>query len=137
MEIEKPKFRCDTAKAIDELAHFFNYPNDERMQDWEYEVANSEHLQNYLDYYTKSTDDDVKFCLVEMALQALEETEKEKRETYWKQLKTIIIKNIDIHEYTLHYWCSFDYSDKELSECWEITPMLRNLWNEIKNNSTE
>ncbi len=134
MEIEKPKFRCGTAKAIDELANFFNYPNDKRMQDWEIEVANPEHLQNYLDYYTKSTDDDVKFCLVEMALQALEETEKEKREPYWKQLKTIIIKNIDIHEYTLHYWCYFGF---ELSDCWEITPMLRRLWNEIKNNSTK
>ncbi len=128
--MKEPKFRCGTQKAITKLAKKFNYPYHKGMQDWTYEVANSKDIENYLNYYTQG-DEDEKFCLIEMLLQALDEIEdKERFNKYWNLTRKIIIKDFHIHEYTIYYWRFIDY---DLSECCEVTPNIRNLWNEIVN----
>ncbi|MDP8051469.1 hypothetical protein QJU23_03390 [Pasteurella atlantica] len=129
-----PQFRCGTAKAIKELSIKFNYPCHKGMQDWAYEVANPKDIENYFSSYKEETDEDKKFVLMEMMLQALDEIEnQEEFDKNWRILKPIINQDFYIHEYTIYYWCFWGYKE---SDCWEITLYIRELWKEIKNKCT-
>ncbi len=130
MTSEEPKFRCGTERAINELAKRFDYPNHKVMQDWTYEVANQKDIEKYLNYYTEANEDE-KFCLIEMLLEALSETDdKDKFNKYWGLTRKIIIKDFHIHEYTIYYRRFIDY---KLSDCCQVTPNIRELWNEMVN----
>ncbi len=134
MKIMEPEFRCGAAKAIEELSIKFNYPNHTGMQDWAYEVANSKDVEKYFSSYKEETDEDKKFVLMEMMLQALAEIENQDEfKNNWRVLKPIIKQDFHIHEYTIYYWCFWDY---KVSDCWETTPYVRELWKEIKNERT-
>ncbi len=129
--MREPKFRCGTAKAIEELSIKFNYPNHVGMQDWAYEVAKSEDIEKYFSHYKEVIDEDKKFVLMEMLIQAIDDIQNQKIfDNHWRHLKSIIIEDFYIHEYTIYYWCCWDC---KLSDCWEITSHIRKLWKEIKN----
>lgn len=130
MKVEEPNFRCGTKKAIEELVAQYNYPYADWMQDWPYEIADPNEIENYFRHYDEQIDEDKKFSLMEMLIQALTDIENEADfNTNWKLLKEKIIKDFKIHEYTIFYWCCFGES---LSDCWKISPKMRELWNEIK-----
>lgn len=130
MKVEEPKFRCGTKKAIDELVAQYNYPYAEWMQDWPYEIAEPNEIENYFRHYEEQIDEDKKFSLMEMLIQALTDIENETDfNKYWKILREKIIEDFKIHEYTVFYWSCFG---ENLSDCWKITPSMRELWNEIK-----
>ena len=76
MKIKEPKHRYGCRKAIKELVATFNYPYEEWMQDWPYEIADSKEVDNYFLHYDKQTnDDDKKFSLMEMLIQAVNDIE--------------------------------------------------------------
>lgn len=128
--MEEPKFRCGTKKAIEELVATYKYPYESWMQDWPYEIADSKEIKNYFEHYALQTDEDKKFSLMEMLIQSLEDIEDDKDfEKYWLQLKKLITQDFKIHEYTIFYWSSFG---KKLSNCWNITPKMREIWKELK-----
>lgn len=130
----EPEFRCGTRKAMDELAEELNLPFEEWMQDWPYEVASSDDLDKYLDHYQTLSDEDKKFVLMEAIIQATEDQiGDELFEKSWYKVKPLLEKNFAIHEYTIHYWCSFDNAD--LDDCWKIAGNMRQLW--IENCKSE
>lgn len=129
--MKEPKSRYGTKKAIDELIAQYGYPYKEWMQDWPIEIADFNEIENYFRHYDKQVDEDKKFILMEMLIQALTDIENEGDfNKYWNLLKTRIIKDFKIHEYTIFYWCCFE---EKLSLCWKVTPNMRELWKEIKN----
>ncbi|CAM1368580.1 conserved hypothetical protein [Tenacibaculum litopenaei] len=131
MKIEEPKFRCGNGKAIKELVATYAYPYADWMQDWPYEIADSKEIENYFQHYDEQTEEDKKFSLMEMLIQALTDIEdKNDFDKNWKRLKSRIIKDFVVHEYTLFYWSCFG---ENLSDCWKVTPYMRELWKEIKN----
>ncbi len=128
MKIKETKFRCGKAKAIKELVEKYNYPYNDSAQDWSYEIAKPKEIENYFRHYDEQTDEDKKFVLMQILIQALTDIENQDEfDKNWSCLKLRIIKDFDIHEYTVFYWCNFD---RKLSDCWKITPYLRKLWEE-------
>ena len=134
MTVREPKFRCGTKKAIDELVAEYNYPFADWMQDWPYEIAESKEIGNYFRHYDEQKDDDKKFSLMEMLIQSLTDIENEiKFNENWNLLRERIIKDFKIHEYTVFYWSCFDVN---ISDCWKVSPKMRELWKEMKNGKT-
>lgn len=122
-----PIFRCGTRKAIEELATELNLPNDLSMQDWSYEVSNPNDIDKYISHYFLTEDDDKKFVLMEMILQALVDQSYEQQILiYWDKIKPILTDNFNIHEFTVHYWK--ELTDNNFENCKTLTPLLRQLW---------
>jgi hypothetical protein len=115
MKIIEPKFRCGTKKAIEELVAEYDYPYAHWMQDWPYEIADPKEIENYFRHYDEQTDEDKKFILMQMLIQALTDIESESDFIeYWKLLKKRVIKDFQTHEYTIFYWSCFG---ENLSDC--------------------
>ena len=123
----KPEFRCGTKKAIDELAEELNLPNHPTMQDWSYTAGHPNDIDKYIAHYNLTTDEDKKFVLMELIIQATEDQiEKTNFNKYWDKVKNILQKNFTIHEYTIFYWSCFD--TQNVNDCWTITENMRELW---------
>ncbi|MFM9948049.1 MAG: hypothetical protein ACKV1O_08940 [Saprospiraceae bacterium] len=123
----KPTFRCGTKKAIDELAEELNLPNDLNMQDWSYEVSNPNDIDKYISHYYLTADDDKKFVLMEMILQAIvDQSDVQQLLICWKKVNPILTDNFKIHEFTVHYWK--DLTDDNFDNCKILSPLLRQLW---------
>jgi len=121
-------FRCGTRKAIDKLARKLNLPNDLTMQDWSYTAGNPCEIEKYISLYGLTTDEDEKFVLMELIIQATEDQETEELfAKYWNKIKPILEKDFKIHEYTIYYWSCFD--NENINECWKITTFVRQIWN--------
>jgi len=126
MKIKEPEFRC--GGNWQELADQFGYEISKHDQDWTYTIVESDRIEEYIQAYgTKITNEDTKFSLMEMIIQSLTEQENEKlMNEKWKQVKPILNKDFDLHEYTIYYWCCWDNDD--IDDCWEVTPLLREFW---------
>lgn len=131
MNTREPKFRCGTAKAIYSVVIKFNLPHEEWMQDFPIEISDAEKIEDYFGFYDQVTDDDEKFVLMELLIQATTE-QPTSWDLYhsWLELKQRLIQDFLIHEYTVYYWCCFD--NKDIEECWSITPYMRELWYQQK-----
>ena len=124
-----PRYR--TRKAIDELAVELNLPNESWMQDWPYEVVVHSDIDRFFAHYKRLLDEDKKFLLMQAIIQAIEEQPTETLFIkLWDKAKTILEKEFTLHEYTIYYWACLDTEDIE--DCWRITPVMRELWNEVK-----
>lgn len=122
MITKKPNFRCSTAKAIGELALELDLP--ENTQDWEYIVGKPNDIEKYIHHYGTLSDDDKKFTLMEVIIQATTDQRNiDDFNKYWTIIKPLLEDNFSIHEYSIFYWCCFGYE-----ECWTITPNMRKLW---------
>nr|WP_295865996.1 hypothetical protein [uncultured Chitinophaga sp.] len=127
--IKAPVARYPTYEAIQALARAFNYPYDQHMQDWEYEVARFADIEKYFTTYETSDDDDIRFILMEMII----ETSNEDRYFDWKgqvwpKVYSLLKKNFLLHAYTVYYWCDFD--SERIEDSFSITPEMRGLWEE-------
>ena len=133
----EPKLRFVTNKAIEEITIGLNleyHLND--YQDWEYIVGKPEDIESYIEYYNLDINDDCKFALMEIIIQAVEDQEKESDFLkYIESIQRILLTNFNTHEYTIFYWSCFD--NENLEDCWKVTPYLRTLWekNSINNMS--
>ena len=126
----KPTFRFATKKALDELTIELNLT--ERIPEWEvvagysYTPANPEDIDQYLSHYSLIDDEDKKFALMEMILQAnVDQTNESKFMHYWQKVKPILIRDYLIHEYTIHYWKEMTESNFE--NCKLLSPLLQEL----------
>lgn len=126
--MNKPKYRSETKKAIDEIAQELNLGNTQVIQDWAYEVANYKDIEKYINHYKSTTDSDKQFVLMQIIIQA---TEDQKEETefvkYWNIVKNLLSINFQVHEYTIYYWSVFGAN---FTDSWRITPFMREVWNE-------
>ncbi|MCP2026625.1 hypothetical protein L1276_001769 [Flavobacterium sp. HSC-32F16] len=122
----EPKFRCGTRTAIDKVAKELNMPLDDCMQDWPYEVANSNEIDKYISHYRRLGDDE-KFVLMQAIIQANEDQrEEESFLKYWIVIQDLLIQDFHIHEYTVYYWSCFD--NENIEDCWKISPFMRELF---------
>jgi hypothetical protein len=133
----KPTFRTTTKKAIELIADKLNLPNDTAMQDWAYEVTNADNIDNYIFYYKEIINEDEKFALMQLIIQATEDQRNEEQfKNYCNKIKPLLITDFKTHEYTIYYWCCFE--NNSIEDCWKISPMMRELWNaENKEENTD
>lgn len=123
----KPTFRCGTRKAIDELSEELNIPHNSSMQDWSYTEGNPDDIEKYISHYYLTTDDDKKFVLMEIIIQATEDQNTEELFIkYCETIKPILEANFKLHEFTIHYWACFD--NENIDDCWRIATLMRQLW---------
>lgn len=127
----EPIFRCGTRKAIDELSEELNIPVDDSMQDWSYTEGKPDDIEKYIAHYFATEDDDKKFVLMELIIQATEDQATEELFLqYCEKIKPILGSGFSLHEYTIHYWACLDHED--ITEAWKIAPLMRQIWTENK-----
>lgn len=129
----EPTFRFAQTNAIKELADELHLPYNTSMQDWSYEVSNPNDIDSYISHYQETTDDDKKFVLMEMILQAIVDQDTEEQLLfYWGKVSPILTDDFRIHEYTVYYWKKL--TEIHFENCKTLSPLLRTIWT-IKTSS--
>lgn len=94
----EPKFRCGTKKAIYELAEALNLPIDSITQDWSYTIVNPNDIEKYISHYNLTPDEDTKFVLMEIIIQATEDqVERANFQKYWDDIEVLLEVDFSIH----------------------------------------
>jgi hypothetical protein len=125
--MDEPPARYPTRAAIDSLAARFGLPNDPRMQDWEWEVADPGRIDEFLAAYESGElTDDERFTLMETMVQSFEELSRQVgTDPRWPRLLDILDRHADLHLRTIWYWSCLETED--LADCWQVTPFMRAL----------
>ena len=125
MTVPEHLWRFSTAQAIASLAVRLKIPFEPWMQDWEWVVADSSRIDEYIDVYQNAgLTDDERFTLMETIIQAFENRggalQCDKR---WIDVLYILDQNIDLHAHSVWYWADLE---NEVDECtWRVTPYFR------------
>lgn len=123
-DIPEHLIRYPARRAIDALASRFGLRNETLMQDWQWEVADPERLDEFLVAYDlPDLTDDERFVLAEIIIESFEESSADlQHDPRWHILLDRLNRNIAIHAHTVWYWsCGEDV----LEDCWRVTPHLR------------
>jgi len=124
MESPFPR-RYWTGASIEFLSKKFDHPFDKRQQDWPFEVADPGHLNGYLALYKDSSiDDDIRFTLADMIIQAFVESDSLSIDPRWNEFLTRLSENFDIHAYQVWYWA---VPDEPEESSWNVSPWMRDL----------
>ena len=131
MEIPRRLWRFCTSGAQNKLAARFGLQNDPGMQDWEYEIADFQRLNEFLAAYESGKlSDDERFTLMEMMLESFRGSgEVEERSPRWLHALALIERNIELHVYTVCYWACLGHSEEELELAFEAAPDMRAMLN--------
>ncbi|OXB13290.1 hypothetical protein [Flavobacterium reichenbachii] len=122
----EPEFRCGTNDAMIAVAKKLDILYDNSMQDWSYIIANSNEIEKYFTLYKNILDEDEKFVLMEIMIQAIEDQDKEELFVkYLNEVKHLLQEDFHIHESTIFYWSCFD--NENIEDCWKISPFMRVL----------
>ncbi|KYH06704.1 hypothetical protein A1704_23105 [Chryseobacterium cucumeris] len=128
--MKEPKLRFVTRKSIDDLTKNLNLQYTlSDYQDWEFIVGKPEDIEEYINYYTTEADEDNKFALMEIIIQATEDQTMEN--DFLKYLKIVLKllkENFRLHEYSVFYWSCFE--NENIEDCWKVSPYIRELWQE-------
>lgn len=121
-------FKYPSKATIEKLTSKLNIKNsDSSMQDWEYEVADMNHLGQYIDCYNQcELSDNEKFTLMRVILEAYNDFKYYSKQTdaYEIRIKKILLKDFSIHKETLIDW-SCEGEDSE--DCFAITAFIREI----------
>ncbi|MFZ6053521.1 hypothetical protein [Halocola ammonii] len=101
-------------KARKSLAKKLSLKFDESMQDWEYEIADSNRIAEFIEEYDKpETTDKEKESLMEMIIDStndiFDKANNLEIEKFLQLINERLIKSIDLHKGTLNYWKSNDF----------------------------
>lgn len=100
--------------ARESLATKLNLTFHPGMQDWEYEVSDPNHLEKYISLYLLAETDDLeRKALMEMMLDALEDSLDEKGHQLYTQFASevfqLLRENHALHQGTATYWSNGDF----------------------------
>jgi hypothetical protein len=106
-------------------------PFDASEQDWEWEVADAERIDEFLSAYESGElSDDERFTLMETILQSFEDLKlfegRPDPDPRWQRVLEILDQNIDLHAHSVWYWSALDAEDPDDPELqfW-VTPFVR------------
>ena len=118
-------WRFPTGAAQESLARRFDLPNEEGMQDWEYEVADFDRIDDYLvAYQSGELSDDERFSLMEMLMEAFRGSDGLETSTRFGLVLKLIEASMGLHLYTIWYWACMD---SELEDAFENAPFMREI----------
>jgi hypothetical protein len=130
MKANKPDPRYTTRAAADSLIAKFGWTCKDWMQDWPLEISNEVQIDDCIQEYERLTDEDEKFLLMKAILYALDEvTADEDFKYYNNQVSNLLIKDFNLHEFTVYYWTLYENPE---FEGFRITPSMRQIWNKTK-----
>ena len=122
----EPPIRHPTGRAIDFIAKRLNLRNEPGMQDWEFEVSEPADLPRYLALYEEMLgDDDVRFVLADMIIQAFEDSDLEfSTNPDWNVFLSSLTDRLEVHGWQIWFWSSWDI---QLEEAWRVSFAMREL----------
>ncbi|MEO0332863.1 MAG: hypothetical protein AAF223_14470 [Bacteroidota bacterium] len=87
--MKEPKIRYRTKEAIDAIGCQLNLPNESWMQDWAYIVADADQLSMYIDLYDRTSNDNERFILMQMIIQATDNKKQESQlsDSDWQRVR--------------------------------------------------
>jgi hypothetical protein len=120
-------WRFPTAAAIASLAKRFDLPNTPGMQDWEYEVADSARIDEFMAAYQRGElNDDERFTLMETILESFEQLPQPTgSDPRWHAALELLDTNIRLQICTVWYWSDVENENGE--DSWKVAPFLRTL----------
>ena len=127
LDVPEHLLRFPTRAAIDALAKRFGLANEPGMQDWEYQVADPDRIDEFVAAYESGElSEDERFTLMETIIQSFEDLPGPlEADPRWFRLIGILEDNVRFHGCTIWYWSALDQDD--LDECWRVTPFMRSL----------
>lgn len=127
MSIPEHIWRFPSRKAIASLAKRFDLPNTLEMQDWEWEVADSDRIDEFVSAYESGElDDDEKFTLMETIIQSFEDLETAlSNNKKWSHVLELIEKNINLHIYSVWYWSDLKTVGED--KRWRVSRYMRSI----------
>ena len=132
MEMDEPKhiLRFPTKEAIDKLAARFGLPNDPGMQDWEYQVADHQRIDEFLGAYeTGGLSDDEKFTLMQTIIESFEDVARMggdlSSDARWQRTLDVLNKNIALHAHSIWYWSCPEGENED--EIFYTSPFVRQI----------
>lgn len=80
------------------------------MQDWEWEIADVNRFDEYVNLYASDDlSDDEKISLMELILQSTEESESDSiLKARWLRVVSLLRRNVTLHESSIRYWARTD-----------------------------
>lgn len=99
------------------------------MQDWPWEVADSERIKDYVELYNRATDAE-RVVIMEMILQAAtEQPNPEKLRLAWVKIEALLTQNANLHASTAQYWCLWGYKEQDFDVYgFRVSPYVRAWW---------
>lgn len=126
MEKDYPKYV--TRDAMYSLVEKLDLPEpDEFSQDWEYVVADTSRINEFLLFYENgSLKSAEKFALMIIIVSSFNDLMSEKGMEFavWDQMKGKLVRDNEIHMNTILYWSSLE---EELEDAWEIATYMREV----------
>jgi hypothetical protein len=97
------------------------------MQDWEWEVADPERIEEFLSLYEAGgLDEDERFALMEILIQSFEDSARDlATDPAWKRLLALLERNLDAHRYSVWSWSAVEAAAPR--DMWRVSPYLRAL----------
>jgi hypothetical protein len=132
MNIPNHLLRYPTNNARVALARKLSISFDGSSQDWEWEVADSARIDDFLNVYKSGelTEDEM-FSLMEIILQSFEDFNDDSLQSAaWTECISLIRNNIYTHIYSVYYWSMIGEDKPE--NCFRITAYMRSVLIENK-----
>lgn len=99
------------------------------MQDWEYEVADSKRLSEFISYYEQnSLNSNEKVTLMTLILASYDDYIKAFGEDldYSKKIKQFLTYDMELFKNIIEYWSC---DEEDLEDCFAVTPLIRQIRN--------
>jgi hypothetical protein len=117
--------------AREALAARFGLEYSDRMQDWEWEVADVDRFGEFLDAYCSAAlPDEQQASLMEMLIQCVEEMdEPSKFASSWSAIEPLLIARAGLHRPSIAYWATVEEIDPVAK--FRVSPAMRRVWTAI------
>jgi hypothetical protein len=133
----EPPERYWSCDAINQLADRFNLPIEESDQDWPFQIADHQRVEEFLAVFKEpQTCPDQRFVLMDILLQCFEDLAGTglnlKADNRWIFLLNYLEQSFKPHAWQVWYWSDFRSS---LEDAWCIAVFMRILWEKRNNDS--
>lgn len=99
------------------------------MQDWHWEIDCTSRIEELIEASESRSDlsDDEQFALMNIVINAFNDllSAEKASEMHWERIKRILRSDWALHEYTVHYWCTWD--TELLEDCFTVGARMREL----------
>ncbi|AXT61418.1 hypothetical protein D1816_14020 [Aquimarina sp. AD10] len=136
MNIEDQYTRYPNGISEKKLSNRLGLYWEESIQDWEFIVADSERLSDFLKIYqTELDNDNDKFTLMSLIVSSFDDGFSEEDieiKELWEVCRIILEKECFLHFSIIKYWSLLE--EKDAKNIFSITPYIRKVWDKVEMN---
>jgi len=123
-----------TDDAAEWAAAQLGLPYNDAMQDWPWEVAETNDLERYFQLYSRLEPHaaaSVRIVVLELILEAASNGTLSTAEfqAVWPRINTLLVQDADSLASTAMYWCCWQMTEQDVEDyAFRVTPYLREWW---------